>query len=225
MLTLTLFFVFVIIIAATWFMGLWSNLLTLLNLIISATIASGFFQFVANQLDNYVADDGQLFAGQFKNHTYLLDFLCLWGVFILSFVFLRGATDMLSKYRVKFDKWTELAGRSVASICIAWVFICFSTFTLHTAPLPINAFAGDFQSTPTTRNFLGIGPDRMWMAYVQSRSMGALSRSTISEASLHPEDRDSNTQPFDSKGEFIYKYQHRREVFAEQEGTLVNREW
>lgn len=226
MLSLTLFGIFVVVVAATWFMGLWNNLLTLINLILAATIATGYFEAVANALDNSVdPESGQQYAGQFKQYTYLLDFLALWGIFFICFGFLRLCTELLSKYKMKFNIWVELAGRSVLSIWIAWMLICFTTFTLHTAPLPEKAFGGEFQPTPEARNFLGIGPDRLWMAFMQSRSRGALSNWEVRASDLHPDDQDKNYQPFDSKGDFIFRYHHRRTVFAGEEQITVSRAW
>lgn len=226
MLTLTIVLTFLIIVASTWFMGLWSNMLTLINLIIAATIACGFFEPIATALDNSInPETGVRFAGRFSTYTYLLDFLILWGLFFVSFGFLRLGTDICSKYKMKFNIWVELAGRSVFSIWIAWAFICFATFTLHTAPLPLNAFGGEFQRTPDSRNFLGIGPDRLWMSYLQSRSRGAFASWEVRESDLHPDDQGKNIQPFDSKGEYIFKYHDRREVFANEEQTRVSRSW
>lgn len=226
MFVLMIILVFLVIVAGTWFMGLWSNILTLINVILAATIASGFFEAVATAFDNSIdPETGDRFIGRLAPHTYLLDFLSLWGLFFVSFGLLRMSTDIASKYKMKFNIWVEMVGRSVFSILIAWVFICFAVFTLHTAPLPVNAFGGKFQPTPQARNFLGIGPDRLWMAYLSSRSRGALSRSAFRPSALHPDDVDKNIQPFDSKGEFIYRYHDRRETFSEAETTLVNRAW
>lgn len=226
MFVLIIILTFIVIVAGTWFMGLWSNMLTLINLILAATIASGFFEAVSTAFDNSInLETGDRYIGRLAPYTYLLDFLSLWGLFFVSFGLLRLFTDVASKYRMKMNIWVELVGRSVFAVMIAWVFICFAVFTLHTAPMPTSAFGGQFQATPQARNFLGIGPDRLWMAYLSSRSRAAFSRGTFHASALHPDDLDKNIQPFDSKGEFIYRYHDRRETFSQADTTLVNRAW
>jgi hypothetical protein len=225
MLDLLMLFLFLIIVAATWFMGLWSNMLTLINLILAASIASCLFEPVSTLLETQ--------AGM-ASYTYLLDFLTLWGIFFGSFVFFRAVTDFSSKVRVQFNVWVEMVGRSVLSIWIASVFLGFSVFTLHTAPLPAGAFGNRLQATPESRNIIGIGPDRMWMGFLQSRSRGALAESRnmimpfpaeIKNYSVQedPADVGRNRRVFDSMADFIFKYQHRRTKLGSLEALRVNK--
>ena len=217
MLFLLVVFIFVVIVASTWFLGMWNNVITLINVIIAATVSSILFEPIADMID-----------GGTSSYTYVLDFVALWGVFFVTMGVLRGLTDTLSSYRMKFALPLEMIGRTVFAILIAWVFICFTTFTLHTAPLSDTAWGGGFQATPQTRN-LGVGPDRMWLAYLQSRSLGALSEYRDSwfwgryQEELHPDDESNNCRVFDSRSDFIYKYHHRRRILGEQQTIAVNR--
>ncbi len=201
--------------AATWFLGLWNNVITLINLILAGLIASNFFEPLADSLES-----------RFDTYTYLLDFVSLWGLFFVSFAALRTATDILSRYRLEFNAWVEMIGRSVTSISIAWIFLCFMLFSLHTAPLPP---LGDFQPSPDATNFVG-DPDRLWLAFLQSRSRGALAESLQASllpeydtGSLHPDDRELGVRVFDSKSDFVFKYQQRRNVLVGESGLRVNR--
>ena len=207
--------ILIAVIAATWFVGLWNNVITLINVVFAASIASVFYEPVADAIE-----------ARNPTYTYMVDFVCLWGLFFVSFVVLRGVTDLLSRNRLEFDVWVEMIGRTVLSIAISWIFLCFTLFTLHTAPLPLDS---DFQTHPDTVNFLG-GPDRLWLAFLQSRSQGALAESIdgplLSEYdlnSLHADDQNLEVRVFDSRSDFIYKYHHRRQLLAGEEALRVFR--
>ncbi|MEC9093647.1 MAG: CvpA family protein, partial [Planctomycetota bacterium] len=216
-LELTFIFVFLAVGAGCWFTGLWSNVITLVCVVFAGMIATSFYEPLADLLE-----------GSLGRMTYLLDLISVWLLFFVAFGFLRLVTEVLSPYRVKFNHMVDLVGRSLLSVWIAWVFVCFSMFTLHLSPIEPAGFGGGFQSTPNQNNFLGIGPDRMWLAFVQSRSMGAFAEykdfgilPEYKEA-LHPDDRGSNSRIFDSKSEFILKYYDRRLEFSKLNAYLVN---
>lgn len=189
MLTMILLLIFVAFVAALWFQGLWSNMVTLINVLIAGMIAFNYFEPVAD-----------LLVKQESSYKYLYDYLALWGLFVLSFGILRLATDLASRRRVVFNIWVEMVGRSILSVWIAWLFIGFVCATMHAAPLGANPFG--FQQTPMAGNFLGMSPGRQWLALMQSRSRGALS---------------GNNGEFDPQSEFILKYYQRRVNF-EKEG-------
>lgn len=212
MLILTFIFLFLAVGAGCWFAGLWNNMITLVCVIFAGMIASSFFEPVADQLESAMGAD-----------SYYPDFVAVWLLFLVSFGILRLITELLSSYRVKFNKVVDLVGRSILSAWIAWVFVCFSMFTLHMAPIEPAGFGGSFQATPTQNNFLGIGPDRMWLAFIQSRSKWAFAEykdsSLLPEYKevLHPDDQDRNARVFDSTSDFILKYRFRRLTLSQQE--------
>jgi hypothetical protein len=70
--------------------------------------------------------------------------------------------------------------------------------TLHTAPMARNFLGGGFQADPKDKMFFGLGPDRIWLGWVQRESRGALCR--VSGAVV----------PFDQQGDFILRYGARR---------------
>ncbi|MGI9519320.1 MAG: CvpA family protein [Pirellulaceae bacterium] len=200
--------------AAMWFLGLWNNVITFVNVVLAAIIATNFFEPMADRLD-----------GGASSYTYLLDFVCLWLLFFFSFVVLRTLTDFLSKYRLQFNVWLDMAGRTVFSFATAWVFICFMVFTLHTAPLPVDSF----QEFPDSTNFAG-SPDRLWLGFMQSRSRGGMAAALNSPlmpeyntGELHSDDQDLECRVFDSRSDYIYKYHERRARLSEQESLRVNR--
>jgi hypothetical protein len=114
---------------------------------------------------------------------------------------------MVSEHDVNFIKPVDIAGRIVLGIWCGWLFVCFTAFTMVTAP--IGASPTGAWNDPAAKSFLFLSPELQWMAFAQSRSMGALSNSN-SGAPLHPEDAETGSQVFDSRGEFTYKYYTRR---------------
>ncbi len=212
MLSLLLVLVFLIVAAAVWFQGLWNSVVTLINMFLAMMLAFNYFEPLADLIDK--SD---------RSYTYLVDFLVLWGLFVVSFGLLRLFSDLLSRKRVTFDFWTETVGRSLLAVWIAWLFVGFICATLHTAPL--SAHPMGFQQTPTSGNFLGMAPGRQWLAFMQSRSRGALSRGESDAANLSPlpEDEMSKVRIFDPESRFILKYYQRRTDFESEQDYRVAR--
>ncbi len=212
MLTLVLFLLFLIVAAAMWFQGLWNSILTLVNLLLAMMLAFNYFEPLADLIER---QDG--------SYTYLVDFLALWGVFVVSFGLLRIFTDMLSRKRVAFDFWTETVGRSMMAVWVAWLFVGFTCASLHTAPLGPHPMG--FQRGPASGNFLGMAPDRGWLAFMQSRSRGALARGESNPArrSPLPQDQNVDARVVDPESRFILKYYQRRANFASEPDYRVAR--
>ncbi|MGY8749312.1 MAG: hypothetical protein ACKVHR_14800 [Pirellulales bacterium] len=198
---------FILIVASTWWFGLWSNLVTLINLFLATMIASTSFEPVSRWLLNLNS-----------SYRLLYDFIAVWLVFLLAFVVLRGITDILSGYRLKFDPITELVGRSVLSIWIAGVFVCFAFFTLQMAPLKPSLYA---ENVPKSE--MGTIPDRLWLSFIQSRSRGALAASKERsflfagyELADHPDDIEVDARVFDPNANFLLYYSSKRRTIAER---------
>jgi hypothetical protein len=198
---------FILIVASTWWFGLWSNLVTLVNLFLASMIASISFEPVSMKL-----------LTMNSSYRYLYDFIAVWLIFLLAFVILRGVTDVLSSYRLKFDPITELVGRSILSVWIAGVFVCFSFFTLQMAPLKPSVYA---ENVPKAE--MGTIPDRLWLSFIQSRSRGALAApkgSNFLFASYglpdHPDDVEIDARVFDPRAEFLPYYSKKRRAIADR---------
>jgi hypothetical protein len=212
MLNLVLIIIFLIVAAAMWFQGLWNSIVTLINLLLAMMLAFNYFEPLAGLIEQ-----------QDRSYTYLVDFLALWGLFVVAFGLLRLFTDLLSRKRVAFDFWTETVGRSILALWVAWLFVGFTCASLHTAPLGPHPMG--FQQTATSGNFLGMAPGRGWLAFMQSRSRGALSRRELdpSRRSPLPEDQNVEARVFDPESRFILKYYQRRLNFASEPDYLVAR--
>lgn len=188
MMFLVLLVIFGMVAAALWSQGLWRCAVTLINLVLAMLIATNFYEPVCNALE------GSAF---FKSLTYLLDFLMLWVLFAVAFGILRAATDALSETKVTFIMPVEMAGRSLLAAWCAWLVVCFTAFSLHMAPLnsvsPLGAW-----SSPQAPTFIFTSPDRLWLAFMHTRSQGALAGGPV----------------FDPDAQFSLKYHDRRDKFA-----------
>jgi hypothetical protein len=177
--------------AAIWFQGLWSGVVTLVNLILAMVIATSFYEPVVTALEG---------IGALASYTYLLDFVVLWIVFAFAFGILRAFTDGLSKSQVSFPTPFEMVGRSVMALFCGWLMVCFVAFSLHFAPLnsptPLGAW-----TTPAARTLGPVSPDRLWLGFMHSRSKGALGGNV-----------------FDPNADFLLRYRDRRVKYS-AEGT------
>jgi hypothetical protein len=160
MLTLISISLLILIPAATWWFGLWNNLITLVNCTLAALIATTAFPPIADMIVRINAE----------SFSMLSLFVAVWLCFFLAFVVLRGITESISRYQLKFDPITEMAGRSVLSLLTAIVFICFTHFTLQMAPLDGELFGDGGLTVPAT----GSAADRAWVGYVDYASTGPL---------------------------------------------------
>lgn len=196
---------FLAVAAATWWFGLWSNLITLVNLILAGLTASSIYQPVANAIVEFNV-----------SFVLLADFISMWVCFVLTFLILRSVTDFLSGYRLKFDPIVEMAGRTILSLWIAGVFVCFTMFTLQMAPIKSSHF-GSGGIRPAEMGNLA---DKSWLAFIQSRSRGALSASKqgnflFGEYTLtpHPDDAELDARVFDPKAKYLIDaYFHRMAI-------------
>ncbi|MCE9546143.1 MAG: CvpA family protein [Planctomycetia bacterium] len=200
-LPLILFGILVLIIALVGSEGLWHATITFFNVMTAALLATNYFEPVSEWLDYH----GPTF-------TYLIDYLVLWGLFVMFFIVFRTLTDLVSRVKVRFKRPVDIFGGYLVAAWTAWVLICFTGMSLHTAPLARNYFGGTFQETPETRMFAGLAPDRQWLALVHKLSMQSLRTGNEGE------------HVFDPQGDFILRYAQRRADYETKEGIRVNRE-
>jgi len=191
-LNIVLFLIFISVFASLMTQGLWSNTITLVNVITAALVATNYFEPLAN-----------FFEKQESSATYLWDFFAMWILFGVTMVVLRAATDYMSKIKVRFFLPVDKAGGLLMAAWVGWLVLCFSTATLHTAPLARNFLGDAFQKEPDAKLFFGLGPDRVWLGWVHRESKGALSRI-------------GDPATFDPQGSFILKYANRRSDFEKQ---------
>jgi hypothetical protein len=174
--------------------GFWRALVMFFNVLVAASIATAWYETLADFLERFLA-----------GYTYLLDFLSIWLLFAVVVTLLRMATDWLSPNKVEFPKLVEWIGGGIASFLTAWVLMAFTAASLHTAPVPRDVI----QPTPESRMFLGLAPDRKWLSWVRSGSVsGPFSR--------------GKANIFDENADFILRYADRRLKLEQAEGLRVS---
>lgn len=134
--------------------GIWTNLIRFFNLLFAALIATNYFESLAQALENYAS-----------SFTYLVDFISIWLLFVVSFVVMRVLTDQLSHVRVWFPAIFDKYGGVALSVVLGFTMLSFSVFALHTAPLQPNYWGMQTPATP-----VGAG----WGMFVKMESNGAL---------------------------------------------------
>jgi hypothetical protein len=198
MLTLLLVAIFFACFGFLFTEGMWSNTVRLVNVVTAALLATNSFEWVAQELE-----------GWWPSFSYYWDFLAMWGLFVLFTAIFRGATDFISKVKVRFRKITDQVGSPILALLIAWVMVCFTAASLHTAPLPRN-FMG-YKPGGDAKMFLGLAPDLKWLAFVQSMSRGTFSsRATPEDIQKEPDWQKDQKCTFDPRSEFLLKYATRR---------------
>lgn len=207
------FLIFAIVVGLNWWVGSWNIILNMTNFFIAALIASSFFEPLADKIES-----------SNPSYTYMLDFISVWLIFVVVCAAMRMATDFMSKYQLRMNIWAEYAARTILSIWLGLAFCFFTFFTLHLSPLPVNQFV-----TSPKANLFGFAPDRKWMAFIQSRSRGALAASKdaalLAEYDLpvHPDDRDLEARVFDPNAEFAERYIRRRVSLSKSKTLRVAR--
>jgi hypothetical protein len=213
MLHIVVLLIFILTVACVWFQGLWGNILNLVNLFFSMLVAFNFYEPLCALIET------QKPMGEY---TYLLDFILIWFLFMLSFLLFRLATDLTSRYRLRLPLVYEMIGRSISAIVVAYFFVGFFLVTLHLAPVSANPLGG--MQNPRSPTFLFLAPDRQILGFMQSRSIGALSRTAFEPAAYGPrEGEEKDLAVFDPQSEFTIKAYQRRQNFEKEEGYRVPR--
>jgi hypothetical protein len=144
--------------------GLWSNTIALVNILVSGLVAFGFYSPLALYLDEQL-------SGQY---TYLLDFLCIWLLFMVTMLICRALTGLASRTRMRFKYPIDSVAGPIMALLAAWVLSAFTMATLHTVPMSLDAFGGQLvHADSEVESKSGLtAPDLAWLRFVQSMSSG-----------------------------------------------------
>lgn len=139
--------------------GLWSNAISLVCILISGLVAFGFYSPLVIYLDEML--DGE--------YTYVLDFVILWALFIISMLICRIFTGMASRTRMRFKNPIDPVGGPVIALIAAWALAAFAMATLHTSPMPKDAFGGSlvYSDNDVDSNSALFSPDLGWLRFVE----------------------------------------------------------
>jgi uncharacterized membrane protein required for colicin V production len=180
--------------------GLWSNTIMLVSIIISGLVAFGFYSPLVIYLNEEVTD------GQ---HTYWLDFTVIWALYAVSMVISRALTGAASKTRMRFKNPIDPIGGPLMGLIAAWVLASFTLATLHTSPMPKDAFSGKLTSANMGSASWITSPDVAWLQFVERMaSPRAIGIGTKNE--------------FSAEG-FVKIYENRRGKFDQASTLIVKR--
>jgi hypothetical protein len=140
--------------------GIWSNTITLVNIIISGIVAYGFYSWIVVYLDEEVT------SGQ---HTYWLDFAIIWALFCLTMLICRALTGAMSKTKARFKYPIDDVGGPIVGLIAAWVLASFVMATLHTSPMGKDAFGGKLNYDPKSASVFS-QPDLAWLSFFEKMS-------------------------------------------------------
>ena len=202
MLPVTLIVIFAICFAMLISEGLWGNAITFFNVVTAALLANNYFEPAAALLEEHL-----------PSFKYFVDFVALWLIFIVVYLILKLITERVSRVKVRFRKPVETAGGLAFAALVGWIMMSFSLMSFHMAPLEVDAFGGGFQDEPLDKMLFGMAaPDRNWLAFVYNSSNGG---------SLDRFGQNDESQNFDPKADFIYRYRLRREALSGEAGLMV----
>jgi hypothetical protein len=180
--------------------GLWSNTITLVNIIISGLVAFGFYSPLVIYLDEEMTD------GQ---HTYWLDFAVVWALYCASILVCRTLTGAASRTRMRFKNPIDPVGGPIAGVLAAWVFAAFALSTLHMSPMPKEAYGGKLVHDDVDSASFVMSPDAAWLRFVEKMSVPAALGSP-------------STGEFTAK-DFVKIYGIRREKLEKLTNLIVDR--
>lgn len=158
---------YTVIYLAVWFAGsamlvregLWSNVISLVNILISGLVAFSFYSPLAIYLD-------EMLDGEF---TYLLDFVTIWALFVITMLICRAATGLASTTKMRFKNPIDPVGGPLVGELASWALAAFVMATLHTSPMPKEAFGGSlvYTDSEVESNNALFNPDLGWLRFVQ----------------------------------------------------------
>ncbi|MFO0790373.1 MAG: CvpA family protein [Pirellulales bacterium] len=180
--------------------GLWSNAITLVNILISGIAAFGFYAPLCVRIDE------EYTKGQ---HTYWIDFAIIWAIFAVVMLICRTITGAFSKTRMRFKHPIDPVGGPLVAFIAAWVLAAFATATLHVSPMDKNAFGGALNYTNADTAFFATQPDAAWLRFM--------------ETVTSPEAFGSNAANQIKAKPFVKIYGDRRERFEKTPDFIVKR--
>jgi biotin transporter BioY len=122
---------------------------------------------------------------------------------------LRTLMAAASKTRLRFKHPIDAVGGPIIGFIAAWVLAAFTLATLHTSPMPKNAFSGRLVYSDADSASFIMSPDAAWLNFVAKMS--------------EPSAMGSNaTIRFGAQG-FVKTYGDHREKFDKADGLIVKR--
>lgn len=145
--------------------GIWSNLISVMAIVIGGLAAFGLHQPLVILLDEKLEG----------SYTYILDFPVLWLLFAAVTGVIKELAGRLSKNRVNFPEQVDNYGGAGVGLIGAYVMTGFAMATFHAAPLSYDAFSSHYEygTTPgkaesKLSEASTFSPDAAWLRLTES---------------------------------------------------------
>lgn len=146
--------------------GLWTNGISLINVVLSGAVATNWFEPLSKRM-----------IAQIPRSAYVADLAVFWLLFCAAMLVLRLITGALSRINVRFPKLMETIGGPLMALVNGYVVLAIFTFSVNLSPLQPEPFGGSFSGLDPKKNLFGVmSPDRFWIRVVRSMSKGAYSQ-------------------------------------------------
>ncbi len=182
--------------------GLWGAALVTFNVMISAIVALNFYEWLAQMMVN---------AGALPAFA---DLICMGGLFTVTLILLKVATENIAPTMVKFPGMLDQIGRLAFGLAGATVTMAFLLLVLYTAPVHRHVFGKlTYKSQPP----FGMGIDRKMLGFFQWTSGNIF-------ADYGGEQEDSEygaAKVFDPQGKWLLIHQDARPFPDTGEGKVT----
>lgn len=132
--------------------GAWGAVHSFLCVLLSALIATNYFEQVATILE-----------GLSPGYRHFMDVIALVGLFIGCVFALRLGSEHLVQVYIGLPSAMDTAGKWLFGAATGYLTMAFLLMALHTAPFP-REFLG---FKPERPNCFGMAPDRQWIGFMQ----------------------------------------------------------
>ena len=176
--------------------GLWGAALMFFNVLFAGLIAFNCYEPLAGLL----AQNVSRMAG-------FADSVCLMGIFIVSLLLLRLATETLAPTMIRFPAALYHIGRWVFGLAAASLMMSIVLLAFHTSPVHKKMFYGayDYERKPP----FGMGLDWFWLGFFQYNTGQIFAR--YAEANRpDPFGAYGNARVFDPRGSWLIDHQNAR---------------
>lgn len=176
--------------------GLWSNLITLGQVLLCGLLAFGIYQPITIWAD-------ERFEG---SYTYYLDIVVLWGVYAVAMVVVKALCGLLSRTKLRFVHPMDSIGGPLFAAVTAFFMAGFVGATLHTSPLAKETLSAGMVHDDVDGASSLTNPDIAWLRLVETASGAGL----------------LGGQQF-SPADYVAIYSDHREKFEGTQGFRVRR--
>lgn len=182
--------------------GLWGAALVTFNVMIAAMVSLNFYEWLAQLMVN---------AGALPAFA---DLICMGGLFVVTLIILKVATENIAPSMVKFPGPLDQLGRLVFALTGATVTAAFLLLVLYTAPVHRHVFGKmTYKSQPP----FGMGIDRKLLGFFQW-STGNI----FADYGGEREDSEYGTaKVFDPQGKWLLIHQDARPFPDTGEGKVT----